>query len=94
MLFAVMGFFRTGVDPEPAALQANFNEHLAQPTVGLRLAGYLRDPNGRTTGFMGLVEADSYDRARAYLENSPYFTAGLYERSEVLEYDVEVGRLR
>ena len=93
MLFAVMGYFKPGVDTAPANLQDDFNEHLGQPNFGIRLAGALRDRDGKRIGFMGLLEADSFDRAEAYLRQSPYAKADLYGRMEVMEFPVEVGRL-
>jgi uncharacterized protein YciI len=93
MLFAVMGFFKPDVDTSPAELQADLNEHLAQPALRIALAGYLRNRAGQRTGLMGLIEAQSFDRAEAYLHASPYFQAGLYGQVEVLEFDGEVGRL-
>jgi uncharacterized protein YciI len=93
MLFAVMGFFKPGVDTAPAHLQADLNEHLAQPAMNVRLAGYLKDAEGRRTGLMAILDVDSHARAQAYLHASPYFIAGLYERCEVAEYDLELGRL-
>ena len=92
-LFAVIGFFKPGVDTSPARLQSNFNEHLGQSSPHIRLAGYLRDHEAKAIGFMGLVEADSFERAQAYLGQSPYFEAGLYREAHALEYAVEVGRL-
>ena len=93
MLFAVIGFFKPDVDTAPAKLQADFNEHLAQPTLRIALAGYLKSREGARTALMGLIEAESFDRAEAFLHASPYFEAGLYDRIEVLHFDVEVGRL-
>ena len=93
MLFVVTGMFRADVDPEPAELQAQFNDHLEQTVPRIRLAGYLRDKDQRRIGFMGLVEAPDYDLAAAFLRDSPYQHAGLYERLVVAEFDVEIGRL-
>jgi hypothetical protein len=93
MLFAVMGFFNAGADPSPPGLQVEFNEHLGQPTPRIRLAGYLRNRANERTGFLGLIEADSFDRAEAYLHASPYFQSGLYRQVEVVRFDIEVGRL-
>lgn len=93
MLFIVTGMFRADADPQPAALQAQFNDHLEQTVPRIRLAGYLRDEDHRRIGFMGVVEADSYDLAEAFLRDSPYQRAGLYERIVSAEFDVEVGRL-
>ena len=93
MLFAVIGFFKPDVDSAPPELQADLNEHFAQPTLRIALAGYLRDRNGARAALMGLIEAESFDRAEAFLHSSPYTQAGLYDRVEVLQFDVEVGRL-
>jgi uncharacterized protein YciI len=91
MLYLVAGYFKPGVDPAPAELQADFNEHLAQTNVRIRSAGALRDRDGKRIGFIGIVETDSFDRAQAFLEDSPYAKSGLYDRLEVAEYDSEVG---
>lgn len=93
MLFVVTGMFRADVDPEPASLQAQFNDHLQQTVPRIRLAGYLRDAANRRIGFMGLVEAPDHDLAAAFLRDSPYQRAGLYERIVTAEFDVEIGRL-
>lgn len=91
MLFALMGFFRPDVEAPPQALQADFNEHLSQPFRRVRLAGPVQDRNGRRIGWMALIESDTFDQAEAYLHESPYFAAHLYERIEVGQYAPEVG---
>lgn len=91
-LYVLIGYFKAG-ESQPADLQAAFNEHLAQPFFQLKLAGYLRDRNGDRKGYMGLLAADDMDRADAFLKASPYFRAGLYDRTELLELDLEVGNL-
>jgi uncharacterized protein YciI len=91
MLYVVAGYFKPGVDPEPAALQDDFNEHLAQTNLRIRAAGPLRDRDGKRIGFMGLVETEGFDRAQAFIDESPYAKAGLYDRIEVAQYVNEVG---
>jgi uncharacterized protein YciI len=93
MLFTVTGFFKPGVDTAPGALQTDFNEHLGQPNLNIRLAGPLLDEHGAKIGFMGLVETETFEQAEAYLRDSPYFQADLYDRTEVAEFNVQVGRL-
>ncbi len=66
---------------------------MGQPILHLRLAGLLRGEGGRLTGAMVLMEADGFAAAQAYLDSSPYFHAGLYDRVEVAAYDIQVGRL-
>lgn len=92
MIFAVMGFFKPGVDTQPPALQPQWNEHLAQRSVHVRLAGALRNPRGERTGYMLLIETDGFEQAEAFLRNSPYLGAHLYERVEVGQYAIEAGK--
>jgi len=89
--FVVIGWFRDGADAAVAPLQSALNDQLAYPPV--RLAGPLRDRDGRPLGWMGVLEADSYEAASAFIERSPYLRSGLYERAEVYAYSVEVGRV-
>jgi len=42
---------------------------------------------------MALIETESFARAQAFLENSPFHSGGFFERDEVAEYDLEVGRV-
>ena len=93
MLYAVTGFLKEGAEGRLADLQDAFNEHLAQPYRHLRIAGTLCDAGGRRKGFLALVEADSMDEAEAYLHESPLYRAGLYDRSEVAEYEIQVGAI-
>ena len=93
MLFAVTGFFKPGVDTAPGNLQVDFNEHLGQPNLNIRLAGALVDEHGAKIGFMGVVETETFEQAEAYLRASPYYQADLYDRTEVAQFDVQVGRL-
>lgn len=91
MLFAAMGFFRAMADTEPANLQEAFNEHLGQGLLRIRLAGPLRDRDGRRVGMMACIEAATFADAERYLHQSPYFKAGLYDRVQVVQFDLEVG---
>ncbi len=93
MLFALLGFFKPGVDTAPDRLQGDVNEYLGQPFVHLRLGGLLRDEAGRRVGTMILMQAESFARATAFAKSDPYFASQLYERVEVVEYVLEVGRL-
>ncbi|HEY0314184.1 MAG TPA: YciI family protein [Allosphingosinicella sp.] len=93
MLFAITGTLKPGGDALLPALQEAFNEHLAQPYRHIRLAGMTRGPDGHRTGFMVLLEADSFADAEAYLHESPLFQAGAYARTEVAEYVLEVGHV-
>ena len=91
MLFAVMGFFGATADTEPATFQSALSEHLGQPLLQIRLAGPLRDRDGRRVGMMVCIEAETFADAERYLHESPYSKAGLYDRVQVVEFDLEVG---
>jgi len=94
MIFLITGYFRPDADPAPPELAAALNEHLGPSSSGLRLAGYLRNSAGRRIGFMGLFEADDLEQAERYLRTGPFYEARLYDRTEALEFSIEVGALR
>ena len=92
MLFALLGLLKPGAEKSLPSGDA-VNEHLAQPFRRTRLAGFLCREDQSRAGLLMLVEADSFAKAEAHLHQSPYFKADLYERVEVAEYSLEVGRL-
>jgi uncharacterized protein YciI len=93
VIFTVIGLLRQPVPPRDSAFEAALNAHLAQPHLRIVNAGYLRNAQREPIGLMALIEADSFALAQAFLETSPFHTGGFYERAEVAEYDVEVGRI-
>lgn len=93
MLFAVMGFFKPGHDTLPLRLEPELNEHFSQPYFPLKLAGKLKNREGKSVGMMVCLEAAGFDQAEAFLRASPYSQSKMYERVEVLEYSVEVGTI-
>ena len=93
MLFAVMGFFKPGIETLPAKLEADLNEHLSQPFISLKLAGPLKNRLGKSVGLMVCLEVADFDKAEAYLSESPFTKNDMYERVEVVEYSLEVGKL-
>jgi uncharacterized protein YciI len=92
MLFALIGLLKPDAGERPPRAD-DINEHLSQPFRRTRLAGYLCREDQRRSGLMMLVEADSFADAETFLHESPFFKADLYERVEVAEYAIEVGRL-
>jgi uncharacterized protein YciI len=93
MLFALIGLLKPDVDKSQLPSSDAVNEHLSQPFRRTHLAGFLRHEGGERAGLMMLIEADSFEQAEGFLRQSPFFKADLYERVEVLEYALEVGRL-
>ena len=93
MLFMIQGILKPGSEDQLLALHNEFNEHLAQPFPNLVAAGVLRDSQGKRRGYLGFIQGDSFDAAQRYLRDSPFFQEGLYERVDVFEYNVEVGKV-
>jgi len=93
MLFMVAGYFKPGVEEQLIGLRNEVNEHLSQPYRPLAAAGVLRDQEGKRRGYMLFLEAGSLADAHAVLRQSPLYQEGLYERVDVLQFDVEVGQI-
>lgn len=93
MMFAVLGLLKQGVEEKLPGLQVAFNEHLAQPFQRIALAGTLLDEERSRRGFLMFLEAENHAQAEAYLQQSPLFRADAYDRVEVAEFAVQVGRL-
>ena len=92
-LFAIIGYLKAGSEEQLIDYSIEVNEYLAQPARDIVAAGVLRDPHRRRIGYMAFVEAESFEEAEALMRESPYHQAGLYERSEVLQYEVQIGRI-
>jgi uncharacterized protein YciI len=93
MQYLVAGILKAGSEAALQEQAAAFNEHLAQPFRRISLAAALRDEHGKRKGYVVVVEADSYADAEAYLHQSPHYIAGLYERVDVAELDVQLGAI-
>ena len=93
MLFKIEAILKAGAEQELQSHFDQFNERLGESSSGVRLAGALRDPNGRRVGYLALVEAETIEAARKWLHESPIYEADLYDRVAVYEYEIEVGKL-
>jgi len=91
MQFVVAGILKPGTEGKLLALHNEFNEHLAQPFRKIALAGALRGKDGKRRGYLAIIEADSFEEAEAWLDQSPFYANDLYERVEVAEFAPEVG---
>ena len=91
MFYAITAMLASGADAKIEAMLGDFNEHLSQPFRRLRLAGPLCDPEGLRKGFLVVIEADRIEDAETYIHESPIFKAGLYERVELFEYQIQIG---
>lgn len=93
MQYLVAGILKPGSEERLVALRNEFNEHLSQQPEKVSLFGLLRDKEGRRTGYLAFINADSFREAEVFLEQSPFFQDDLYERVEVAEFLPEVGEL-
>ena len=93
MHFLIAGHLKPEADKKLIDYHDAFNEHLGQSALGVVMAGVLRDENGRRVGYLALMKSDSIDLPRAWLRESPFYQAGLYERTEIYEYHNQIGDL-
>jgi uncharacterized protein YciI len=91
MLYAWMGFLKPGDDSVPQEVQQQTNDFLAQPFIGMKFVGPLRDKDGRRAGMMMIFEIEDRAAAETFVNDSPYLKAGLYEDYRLYEYQNEVG---
>lgn len=93
MLYLVAGILKPGSEERLVEFRNEFSEHLSQPYRKIALAGLLRGEDGARRGYLAFIEASSFDDAREYLKQSPFYANDLYERVEVAEFSAEVGFL-
>jgi len=60
-------------------------------SVRSRWRGGCRGKDGKRRGYLAIIEADSFEEAEAWLDQSPFYANDLYERVEVAEFAPEVG---
>ena len=91
MLDAWMGFLQPDADPIPQSVQRQTTDFLSQPLIRIRAAGPLCDRSGKRAAMMMIFEHDSREAAEAFVKDSPYLRADLYDEHELYEYANEVG---
>ena len=91
MLYAWMGFLRSGADPIPPELQQQATDFLSQPVIKIQLFGPLRDEAGHRAGMLMIFEHDTLEGAKSFVAASPFLEAGLYEDFRLYEYLNEAG---
>jgi uncharacterized protein YciI len=91
MLYAWIGFLKPDTGSIPQSLQESTTDFLSQPLIKIRAAGPLRDGSGKRAAMMIIFEHDSREAAEAFVKDSPYLQAELYEDHRLYEYDNEVG---
>lgn len=91
MLFAWIGFLKPGAESIPPSLQENATDFLSQPLIKIRAAGPLRDESGKRAAMMMIFEQESREAAEAFVKDSPYLQADLYEDHMLYDFANEVG---
>ena len=91
MLYAWIGFLKPDADPIPQSVQLLATDFLSQPLIKIRAAGPLRDGSGNRAAMMIIFEHDSREAAEAFVKDSPYLQADLYDDHQLYEYANEVG---
>ena len=91
MLYAWMGFLRPEVESIPASVQVDVTQFLSQPLISIRAGGQLRDASGKCVGMLMIFEHDTRAAAEAFVMDSPFQKAGLYEDHRLYEFANEIG---
>jgi hypothetical protein len=91
MLYALIAYFKPDAGPIPPSVQVGVSDFIGQPFTKVRMAGPLRDASGKKAGMMMIIEEESREAAEAFVKESPYRDAGLFEDMRLYEYDNEVG---
>jgi uncharacterized protein YciI len=91
MFYAWIGFLKPGAESIPPSLQESATDFLSQPLIKILAAGPLLDETGKRAAMMMIFEHDSLTAAEAFVKDSPYLKADLYEDHHLYEYANEVG---
>jgi hypothetical protein len=93
MLFALVGFYKADAESHLLEIAGDINEYLGQVLVPPRLAAVLRSGDGARIGNIVVIDAPAFGEAEARLRESPALQAGLYDRCEIVELQVEIGEV-
>ena len=93
MLFAIHATFKPDIEARRLAVHDEFSDHLRQRVLRVRLASALHDDAARRTGVLILLEAEDRATVERFVASSPYTKAGLYDRVEIDQAEVEAGSL-
>ena len=91
MLFVVAGILKPDAEERMISLRDEWSEHLSQPFRRISLAGLMRNKEGKRRGYLIFFEAENFDDAEAYLQQSPFYQNNLYERVDVAEFNAQIG---
>lgn len=84
--YAIIAWDAPGSEAARASKRAEHFARVERIMDRLAIAGPLRDADGRFTGSLVIVEADSEADARSVLEADPYYAAGVWDRFEIRSF--------
>ncbi|MHB8287350.1 MAG: YciI family protein [Caulobacteraceae bacterium] len=93
MFYVVTAYLRAGTEKEQSELARVFTDHLGQRQPRLRLGGPLKDDNGVRIGIFYIAESETREAVETLVHSSPFYKAGLYDRVEITNVDLELGSL-
>jgi uncharacterized protein YciI len=96
VLFAVWATDRAGALPERLRVREAHRARLREPAphaVKVLLAGPLADDAGMN-GTLLVVQADTLEQVRAFVDGDPYVAAGVYDRIDIRPWTCGLGPLK
>ena len=93
MQFAVAAILKPGSEQELIKHSDELNEQIGPNGEDVRLAGALLGPQGEKVGYLAILDGDTIGQVRDWIGESPIYRDKLYERLDVFQYQIEVGRL-
>ena len=93
MHFAVAAILKPGSEQELIKHSDELNEQIGPNGEDVRLAGALLDPQGEKVGYLAILDGDTIGQVRDWIGESPIYRDKLYERLDLFQYQIEVGRL-
>lgn len=87
-LFAIIAYDRAGSEDARARCREGHLAHFRAHSGRLAVAGPM---SGSTTGSLVIYMAQSEEEARVFIEGDPFYSAGVWDRIEVLNFKAASG---
>ena len=93
MQFAIAAILKPRTEQDLIEHSDELNEQIGPNGEDVRLAGALLGPNGEMVGYLAILDGDTIGQVRVWIGESPIYRDKLYERLDLFQYQIEVGRL-
>lgn len=87
-LFAIIAYDREGSEDARAQHRDGHLAHFKAHSDKLAVAGPM---SGSNTGSLVIYRAQSEEEARAFIEGDPFYSAGVWDRIEVMQFKAASG---